>query len=142
MKTTLPITIFPIEDDGYHLKITLIINGKPANMIVDTGASRTVFDEARVVNFVDEDCIEVQDCLSTGLGTNSMKSKQVVLDEIQLGEITIIDYNAAVLDLTHVNQSYERLELEPIDGVLGSDILNDYKTVIDYDKKELVLANP
>jgi|TARA_B110000459_G_C16477643_1_gene432721 predicted aspartyl protease len=38
MKTTLPITIFPIEDDGYHLKITLIVNGKPANMIIDTGA--------------------------------------------------------------------------------------------------------
>jgi len=38
MKTTLPITIFPIEDDGYHLKITLIVNGKPANIIVDTGA--------------------------------------------------------------------------------------------------------
>jgi len=53
----------------------------------------------------------------------------------------ITDYNAAVLDLAHVNKSYERLEIEAIDGVLGGDILNDYKAVIDYDKKELVLFN-
>lgn len=141
MKTTLPIEIFPIENDGYHLKITLFINGNPARMILDTGASRTVFDETRIVNFVDEDCIELQNRLSTGLGTNSMESKQVVLEELRIGEIMITDYNAAVLDLTHVNQSYERLEIEPIDGVLGGDILNDYKAVIDYKKRELVLFN-
>ena len=141
MKTTLPIEIFPIEDDGYHLKITLFINGNPARMILDTGASRTVFDETRVGVFVDKNYIEGQDRLSTGLGTNTMESKQVMLDEFQIGELTIKDYNAAVLDLTHVNQSYERLALKPIDGVLGSDILFDYKAVIDYEKRELVLFN-
>ena len=123
------------------VKITLFINGNPARMILDTGASRTVFDETRVGVFVDKNYIEGQDRLSTGLGTNTMESKQVMLDEFQIGELTIKDYNAAVLDLTHVNQSYERLALKPIDGVLGSDILFDYKAVIDYEKRELVLFN-
>lgn len=139
MKTTLPIEIFPIEDDGYHLKITITINGKAANMILDTGASRTVFDETRIAEFVNEEKIEEQDRLSTGLGTNSMESKLVVLDSLQLGEITIMGYNAAVLDLTHVNQSYESLDIETVEGVLGSDILVEYNAVIDYKKKVLVL---
>ena len=137
MKTTLPIEIVPIEDDGYHLKIIITINGKSANMILDTGASRTVFDETRIAEFVNEEKIEEQDRLSTGLGTNSMESKQVVIDNLQLGEVAIVDYNAAVLDLRHVNQSYEKLEIDPVDGVLGSDILVMYKAVIDYEKKEL-----
>lgn len=140
MKTIIPIQVFAIEDDGYHLKIIITINGAMANMILDTGASRTVFDESRIANFLDQDTIEAQDRLSTGLGTNTMESKQTVIDKLQIGTITITDYNAAVLDLTHVNQSYERLEIAPIDGVLGGDILNDYKAVIDYERKELVLV--
>jgi len=139
MKTILPIEIFSIEDDGCHLKIMISINGKQASMILDTGASRTVFDETRISNFVDEERIEEHDRLSTGLGTNTMESKKVVIDTIELGAIKIANYNAAVLDLMHVNQSYEKLGIEPVDGVLGGDILNDYKAIIDYDRKELVL---
>ncbi len=140
MKTILPIEIFPIEDDGYHLKVSIMINGKVADVILDTGASRTVFDETRVAQFVDTENIEEHDRLSTGLGTNTMESKKVVLSRIGIGEIEVINYQAAVLDLSHVNQSYEQLDLEPIDGVLGSDILVDFRAVIDYEKKELVMT--
>jgi len=69
-----------------------------------------------------------------------MESKKVIIDKIQIGEIKIANYNAAVLDLSHVNESYEKLGIEPIDGVLGSDILCDYNAVIDYEKKELSLV--
>lgn len=139
MKTTLPIELFPIEDDGCHLKVKILINGKEASMILDTGASRTVFDETRIVEFVDKQDIKDQERLSSGLGTNSMTSKKVLIETLELGKIKIKSYNAIVLDLMHVNQSYEKLELESIDGVLGGDILNDYKAVIDYAKKELTL---
>ena len=139
MKTTIPIEIFSIEDDGYHLKVIITINGKLANMILDTGASRTVFDETRIANFLAIENIEEQDRLSTGLGTSTMESKKVIIENLEIGEIIISNYQSVILNLNHVNQSYEKLELEPIDGVLGGDILNDYKAVIDYDKKVLVL---
>ena len=140
MKTIIPVDIFPIEDDGYHLKINMMVNGKLANMILDTGASRTVFDEKRLVNFVKEGDISKQDRLSAGLGTNTMESKQVVLDKVQLGTIFIKDYNAAVLDLTHVNQSYQRIDLDAIDGVLGGDLLFNFGALIDYEEKTLILT--
>ena len=139
MKTIIPIEIFPIEDDGYHLKVEITINDKTASMILDTGASRTVFDETRIANFLAIENIEEQDRLSTGLGTNTMESKKVIIENLEIGEIIISNYQSVILNLNHVNQSYEKLELEPIDGVLGGDILNDYKAVIDYDKKVLVL---
>lgn len=140
MKTVLPIEIFAIEDDGYHLKTTLTINGKAANVIIDTGASRSVFDEHRITNYINFDEMEDHDRLSSGLGTNTMTSKKVKLDELAIGNIKIANYDATILDLSHVNASYEKLELDPIEGILGGDILYDYNAVIDYNKKELVLG--
>jgi len=141
MQTILPIEIFPIEDDGFHLKVKILVNGMEASMILDTGASRTVFDETRIANFVDRELLEEQERLSSGLGTNTMISKKATLDNLQLGELEIADYPATVLDLTHVNSSYETLDLDPVDGVLGGDILNDYKAVINYESKQLTLNN-
>ncbi len=139
MRTALPLNIFPIENDGYHIKVAIKVNGKNTSMILDTGASRTVFDETRITEFVGDNSIKEHDKLSSGLGTNSMTSKKVLIDNLQLGEIEITDYDATILDLTHVNQSYEKLELEPVDGILGGDILNDYEAIIDYSKQKLVL---
>ena len=139
MTTTLPLTIQTIENDGFHLKLTIKINGKKACMILDTGASRTVFDETRIAKFIGDDSLEEHDRLSTGLGTNSMTSKKVILHQLQIGKLVIKDYQATILDLQHVNQSYLKLDLDPVDGVLGGDILNDYQAVIDYEKKELKL---
>ena len=111
-------------------------------MILDTGASRSVFDEAQINKFVDFKQVEDHDKLSSGLGTNTMTSKKVLLDNLQLGEIEITNYDATILDLTHVNQSYQKLELEPVDGILGGDILNDYAAIIDYSTNKLVLTTP
>jgi hypothetical protein len=68
-----------------------------------------------------------------------MESKKVVLKTFEIGIIVLENYDAAVLDLSHVNQSYQKLGLPPVDGILGSDILVDYNAVIDYEKKELML---
>lgn len=139
MKTILPLEIFSIENDGYHIKIVIKINGKEASLILDTGASRSVFDESRITAFVDDNHVEEHDKLSSGLGTNTMTSKKVTIEKLNLGKIEISNYEATILNLKHVIQSYEKLELAPVDGVLGGDILHDYQAVIDYAKKELIL---
>ena len=139
--TTLSLEIFPIEDDGFHLKTILLLNGKTANVIIDTGASRSVFDENRIVDFLGHDKLEDHDRLSSGLGTNTMTSKKVQIDKVELGDITINNYDATILDLSHVNSSYEKLGLSPIDGILGGDILFDYNAVIDYKNERIVLTN-
>ncbi|MCB0401365.1 MAG: clan AA aspartic protease [Flavobacteriales bacterium] len=140
MKTTLPIQIIAIEDDGFHLLTSVTLNGKPASMIIDTGASRSVFDENRIVQFLGHNNLEEHDRLSSGLGTNTMTSKKVKLDNLTLGDLQLVNYDATILDLGHVNTSYEKLELEPVDGILGGDILKDYQAIIDYAGKVLVLS--
>lgn len=139
MRTKIPFQILAIEDDGFHLQLTIKINNKNAVLILDTGASRSVFDESRIKKFTSNNQTEDTERLSTGLGTNTMVSKKVYLEKLQLNELVIENYEATILDLTHVNQSYEKLNLNLIDGVLGSDILSDFNAIIDYGKKKLLL---
>jgi hypothetical protein len=137
--TILPIRFLKLEQQGFHLQVKVRLNGKWSNMLIDTGASQTVFDHSRILSFVGNRTLEERSILSTGLGTNTMKSHVVLIHQMDLGQIRILDYPSVVLDLSHVNTSYERMKIKPIDGVLGSDILKMFHAVIDYRKKALIL---
>lgn len=134
MVCIIPLEIVNIEEDGIHLYLWATINGKLARLLVDTGASRTVFDLGRIANLVGNIELKEVEKLSTGLGTNTMKSHTVILETIRIGQWSEKDYEAVVIDMSHVNQSYEMLSLPVIDGVLGGDLLMKLKAVIDYRK--------
>jgi predicted aspartyl protease len=136
---TLNLEVIPIEDDGCHIFTTVLINGKPARVLIDTGASRTVFDAERIRLFLPGDKIHFEkvDKLSTGLGTNTMESHTVILDEFSLGETSFLKIPTVVLNMEHVNQSYKMLGFPQIDGVLGGDLLHELKAVIDYRKCQI-----
>jgi predicted aspartyl protease len=137
--TKLNLEVLSIEGDGYHLYINAKINGLKAHLLVDTGASKTVFDKSRIVNFSHENKLVELDKLSTGLGTDSMRGHLIDIDEIKLGNIKVKNYQGLALDLSHVNASYDKMGIKPIDGVLGSDILHQFNAIIDYKNQELTL---
>ena len=139
MMNRLKIELMPIEEDGYHIFLDASINGGTARLLVDTGASRTVFDEERIKAFLTKKNQRFKrfSKLSTGLGTNSMKSRSIILEEFRLGETVFKDYQAVVLNMEHVNQSYQMLGQKQIDGVLGGDLLRELRAVIDYRKNEI-----
>jgi hypothetical protein len=139
MQTIIPFKILNIDNEGFHLLAKIYINHKVARVIIDTGASKTVFDKTRIEKFVKERNFHVHEKMSSGLGTNTMQSQLAILKRIKIGAVEIEDYKAVLLDLSHVNQSYEQINLAAIDGVLGSDILLKYHAVIDYEKKLMKL---
>lgn len=139
MITTIPFKLLSLDGEGFHLMVKVKINNKVANLIIDTGASKTVFDKTRVQKFVAEKEFVTHDKLSSGLGTNTMESQIVTLKKIQIGDVEFTNYTTVLLDLSHVNSSYEQIGLKPIEGVLGSDILLQFKAVIDYEKGVLKL---
>jgi hypothetical protein len=139
MITAIPFKVLALDEEGFHLMIKIKINQKTANLIIDTGASKTVLDKSLILKFVSDGTFEAHDKLSSGLGTNTMESQTTTIKKIQIGELVITDYKAVLLDLSHVNESYEQIGLKPIDGVLGSDILMKYNAVIDYEKRILKL---
>lgn len=142
MKSKVPLKILKIDEDGYHLIISARINGKPSRLVVDTGASRTVFDKERIKRFLDKEEIRDIEKLSTGLGTNSMQSQVTNVAALRIGTIELVNYHSILLDLSHVNQSYESIGLKPVEGVIGSDILKRFKAIIDFHHKLLTLEIP
>jgi predicted aspartyl protease len=139
MITKIPFLLIKIEDNGFHLIIEVKINNKPAKLLIDTGASKTVFDASSIINFSDIKDFTDNEILSAGLGTNSMSSKSFVIQTLQIGDFEIHHYQAIAIDMQHVSESYEKLGLPAFDGVLGSDILYKYKASIDYKTKSLKL---
>ena len=73
--SVLPIILNMIDEDGIHILLEAKINGKKANLLIDTGASKSVFDIKRVKRFVDHTDFDESEKMSTGLGTNTMESK-------------------------------------------------------------------
>jgi predicted aspartyl protease len=138
--THIDISSILIEDDGFHILLSSEINGIPARMLIDTGASRTVFDLERIQQFVSDKFFEQHDKLSTGLGTDSMPTSTVVIKKLKIGDLELEDFSAVLLDLQHVNGTYNKLGHEAIDGVLGNDILVKYNAVINYKKLKLSLT--
>jgi hypothetical protein len=139
MPVYIPLEIIAIEDDGFHLMTEVSLNGHTARLLLDTGASRTAFDKNRIGHFFREKEPEFVDNEkpSTGLGSSDMQSMAVYIGEMAIGALIIKNYPAVVIDMGHVNSSYQSLGFQPIDGVLGSDILMKYGALIDYGKARM-----
>jgi predicted aspartyl protease len=52
--SNIPLELMNIEGDGYHLMIEAEVNEKTVRLLVDTGASKTVFDKTRLQLLVEE----------------------------------------------------------------------------------------
>ena len=135
----IPINIISIEGDGFHLIAEGRINDKVARFVVDTGASRTVFDKDRILNYINNPDFAEKEGLSAGIGGTDISSFIFNIDELSFGDLKITDYQAVAMELTNINASYEMIKLPPIDGVLGGDLLRKYNAVISYKLKKIRL---
>jgi hypothetical protein len=137
--TLIPLTLIHLQDDGFHLLVEVVVFNQRFTAVLDTGASKTVFDKTTIEQYANHEHILLSEHLSTGLGTNTMESYTLLLPELKLGELVLNDYKVALLDLSSINKAYEMLELEPVLGVIGGDLLHEYNAVIDYENAILLL---
>ncbi len=135
-----PVNIISIEGDGFHIIAEGLINGKSARFVVDTGASRTVFDKERILAYIDNPEFNEKEGLSAGIGGTDISSFIFKLEELSFGELSVKDYQAVAMDLSNVNNSYAMLNIPPVDGVLGGDLLYKHKAVISYKLKKMRLT--
>jgi hypothetical protein len=140
MTFPVPIRFVDIESSGVHIAVSGFLNGNLANILIDTGASQTVFDRNRIHLFSDQTKFEKAEKLSKGLGTDSMEGLKCTIDQFILGDLVLNDFELVALDLAHINSSYRDLDLAPIDIVLGGDFLRKYAASIRYGSAELWLT--
>jgi Aspartyl protease len=139
LKTIIKLQAVPIPPNGMHLIAKVKINSKSARLVLDTGASQTVLDMNRIDRFTAQKKFKKHDGHSSGIGSSSMESHMFHTDKFQVGDIILKNTELVLLDMVHVNQSYQLINKKPVDGVLGGDVLKKFQAKIDYAKKELTL---
>lgn len=128
-----------IPPNGMHLIVKVKINSKSARLVLDTGASQTVLDMNHIDRFTTQKKFKKHEGHSSGIGSSSMESHMFHTDKFQVGDFVLTNTELVLLDMVHVNKSYELIKKKPVDGVLGGDILKMFQANIDYAKKQLTL---
>ena len=132
--------LLDIEGEGFHIMVKGMIHGKEANFLIDTGASRSVFDPTTIATFIDDLVFEKKEGMTAGVGSSDLESSTFVIDRWSIGELEITDYEAVALDLENIHEMYGKLGLPHIDGILGGDVLKRHKAVINYKSKKIRLT--
>ena len=129
-----------LEEKGYvpvelrrtvvgHLELDAVVNGHQARMLVDTGAGVTVIDRAAA----DRWTVARHEAEGEALGCVTFGSvESATLNQLKLSDLEMKDVAVNVLDLTHINVGLAQEEAEPIDGILGSDLMVKRDAVIEY----------
>ena len=136
----IPLQLLDIEGEGFHIMAKGTIHGKEANFLIDTGASRSVFDPKTISSFIDDLTFEKKEGMTAGVGSSDLESATFRIDNFSLGELEIHDYEGVALDLENIHEMYGKLGLPHIDGILGGDLLKKHQAVINYKNKKLRLT--
>jgi hypothetical protein len=138
MRIKIPLKVIELEPYNYHIMVSSVFaDGKSANWIVDTGASKTVFDKNRVEYYSALEG-ELDEIHTAGIGEEPMDVTLAELKNLSFGKLNIESQRVALLDLSHINELYSKVTDVEISGLLGSDFLMSYKAVIDYKKQVIV----
>lgn len=136
---SIPLEVIDLEGDGFHLLLDAEVAGKTFKLVLDTGASKTVFDQGIVESLIGAEHVLASERTSTGLGATDIPSFTAVIDRISLTGLDLYAQDVAILNLSTINDAYQKLLNEPILGVLGSDILMARRAIIDFHKRTVLL---
>lgn len=108
-----------------QVMVTCLVNGVPARLLMDTGATHTVLDK----RFADEVLrVEYVDTSKMQIQGNAAEIPGVTLGELQAGGAQLRGMAFLVLNLDGVNS----MQSAPIDGILGMDAMRYLPFVMDF----------
>jgi len=120
-----------------HFEIKVSLNGEKGLFILDTGASNSCVGFEAIENFklkAKNSEIKAAGAGATDMTTQISKKNKLKIGKWKKDKVALILFN-----LTHVNTALISHNSQPVDGILGADILKKSKAIIDYDKKHLYL---
>ena len=124
-----------INTNHYELKATL--NDVKGRFILDTGASNSCVD----IHLAEKFKLAVKDSKTkaSGAGATGMETKISSGNNLKINRWKLMEFTIVQLDLTHVNTALTEHNAKAVDGIIGADILEKGKAIIDYRKHRLYL---
>ena len=120
-----------------HLELKARINGVEGSFILDTGASNSCIDFSLSEKFKLK--VEDSDTKAAGAGAIDLETKTSSKNTVKINNWNYSNFNLVLLDLSHVNTALTEHHAEAVDGIIGADILEKGKAIIDYGSKCLFL---
>jgi hypothetical protein len=134
---SVPLILVNLQDNGFHILVEIVVFGERLFAVVDTGASRSVFDKSLLEKHItqlhedeEQQAATIFSSATTLVGTIPM---------LQIGALKLPDYETVAIDLQSVSDTYVQMGQPTIAGIIGGDILVKYQCKIDYKKKILRL---
>jgi len=137
----IPIDLVIPDGVGVELLTDIEINGHTLTVFIDTGASKSVFglETAKRVFNLSQDDLHENERAAIGIDHLGIGKELIMIEELKLGEVTLIKNGAITFDFENINETYSMFNIPAVDGILGGDILKQLNAVIDYETFELRL---
>ena len=105
--------------------VTCLVNGVPARLMMDTGATHTVLDR----KFVDEELkAEYVDTSKMQISGNAEEKPGIIVGDLQAGDTSFRGMMLVVMDLSGVNT----MQSKPLAGILGMDAMSRLSFIMDF----------
>ena len=127
--------IVELEANTYHPLVRAEFAGLEEHWwVIDTGASKSVFDMSLTDYFEadDEDSV-----MATGLGKEVVETNSGMIPEFKLGGFSFGPLKVALVDFHHINNEYEKFSDKKIVGLIGCDFLYFQKAIIDFKRNKI-----
>ncbi len=116
-----------------HLKLGGHLDGRPIDIVLDTGAAKTIVD----LSYCRSEGIAVTDTGQPGAGAvgagNATVSVYTLGDaQLILEGLPVSSDGIFAIDMTFTNQKLMMKGIDPIRAVVGQDVLRYHQAVIDY----------
>lgn len=122
-----------------HFEIRARINKIKGRFILDTGASKSCvgMDDAEVFELTTEE----SEHKASGAGPSEIDTLMSRRNSLEIGKFRLDRTQLILIDLKHINNALIKQNAEPVNGIIGADILLKGRAIIDYNKKYLYLFN-
>lgn len=139
----IPVELIELEHQNYHMLVQgTFEDGEKGYWIVDSGASKTVFDRQLEQYFTLIEPTSDEEYQSAGISEGMVETAVGQLGPVAFGKLKIKEQKVALINLDHVNEIYRKYRDIRICGLLGSDLLKKYHCVIDYKYETISFSRP
>ena len=123
---------------GHH-SVSVVLNGKPASFLVDTGAGATIIHTPYLERFA------LSRGSASGTATNptgKLRFDPVAVQGFAVGGTKTRLSKIYAMDISYLVDAVSAASPQRIEGLVGQDVLRDQKAVVDLDQSILYLADP
>ncbi len=135
----IPLKKIEIQGGGLHLICRIYADKLQAAVIIDTGASISVFhEETFSPYFTERKMDEDEDAFSSGISTMIEGHRLGNISGIAVEAFPLNNETAGLMDLSHIRDLYQKYFDFEIEGLIGCDLLDKYRAVIDFKRMNLI----